>query len=231
MAGKHEGMDDDRFLPFLDVVRILNFLQNHQMAQPVYVLENTWPGFPGQYPKVDDASKMVEAYLGLPIIIDAARVGSISHRVRHIWTNLTRPKVLQAAFPIDILPSPTLSDVLGTNIVATVPSVAPRYPFVPHNQVGKPRICMPTIVSYPNNHAYRFKESSAPGEGQYWNKDRRTWQEPTLAHMEQMLGYPIGFTDGGLATDTQRAVRLGHAVDGNTLRWFGAFLRAAQSLP
>ena len=52
------------------------------------------------------------------------------------------------ACPIDILRSPSLAVVLGTPFVPTVPSVAPRSPFVPHNQVGTLRICMPTIVSW-----------------------------------------------------------------------------------
>ena len=30
MAGKHKGMDDERFEPFLDMVKILNFLQTEQ---------------------------------------------------------------------------------------------------------------------------------------------------------------------------------------------------------
>ena len=30
LAGKHLGMEDDRFMPFLDMVRIVNFLQAEQ---------------------------------------------------------------------------------------------------------------------------------------------------------------------------------------------------------
>ena len=60
MAGKHKGMDADPFLPFLVMVRILNFLQKTQHPSPSYLFENTYPGTPGQYPLVDDAAKMVE---------------------------------------------------------------------------------------------------------------------------------------------------------------------------
>ena len=46
-----------------------------------------------------------------------------------------------------------------------------------------------------------------------------------------MLGYRIDDSMGGLATDLERAERLGQAMDGNTLRWMGAFLTAVHSLP
>ena len=39
MAGMHKGMDDDRFLPFLDMIRILNFLQANQHPSPLYLFD------------------------------------------------------------------------------------------------------------------------------------------------------------------------------------------------
>ena len=62
MAGKHKGMDDDRFLPFLDMIRILNFLQANQHPSPLYLFENTYPGTPGQYPLFDDAAKRLNPF-------------------------------------------------------------------------------------------------------------------------------------------------------------------------
>ena len=79
MAGKHKGMDDDRFAPFLDMIKILNFFQVEQHPSPLYLFENTWPGKPGQYPNVDKAAKLIEAFLGAPIVIDAASLGSAAH--------------------------------------------------------------------------------------------------------------------------------------------------------
>ena len=75
MAGEHKGMDDDRFAPFRDMVKILNFLQTEQYPPPLYLFENTWPGKPGQYPNVDKAAKLIEAFLGAPVVIDTAGSG------------------------------------------------------------------------------------------------------------------------------------------------------------
>ena len=41
-----------------------------------------------------------------------------------------------------------------------------------------------------------------------------------------MMGYKVGSTHGGLATIQERTKRLGQAMDGNTMRWLGAFLYA-----
>ena len=82
MAANKKGMDDERFLPFLDMVKMLNFLQAEQHPQPLFLFENTWPGMPGQYPVIDKVSKLVESFLGAPIVMDAAGLGSAAHRVR-----------------------------------------------------------------------------------------------------------------------------------------------------
>ena len=99
LAGKHLGMEDDRFMPFLDMIRIVNFLQAKQTTKPLYLFENTYPGQPGQYPLVDDTTKMVESFLGAPIVLDAARLGSSTHRIRLFWTNWCSAEILQKAVP------------------------------------------------------------------------------------------------------------------------------------
>ena len=99
LAGKHLGMDDERFMPFLDMIRIVNFIQTNQMRAMLYLFENTYPRKPGQYPLVDDTAKMIESFLGAPITIDAAGTGSSAHRVRLFWTNWCLPEILQDAYP------------------------------------------------------------------------------------------------------------------------------------
>ena len=85
---------------------------------------------------------------------------------------------------------------------------------------------MPTIVSYPKSHAFRLREGGKPGAGQLWNKMKKCYEEPTLEEKEQLLGYNMGDTMGGLATRAQRSRRLGQAMDCNTMKWLGAFLYA-----
>ena len=89
------------------------------------------------------------------------------------------------------------------------------------------RVCLPTIVAFPKSHAFRQHANGTPGEGQLWNTISKCWEEPTLEEKEQLMGYKVGSTDGGLATIPQRTKRLGQAMEGNTMRWLGAFLHAS----
>ena len=104
MAGNRKGMDDERFLPFLDMVKILDFLQAERHPQPLFLFENTWPGMPGQYPVIDKGAELVESFLGAPIVMDAAGLGFAAHRVRLFWKNWCRPEILQSEIPTYILP-------------------------------------------------------------------------------------------------------------------------------
>ena len=153
MAGPQTGMEDDRFTPFLDMVKILNTLQSVQCMPPIYCLENTWPVPEGVKESVDKTVDLIQSFLGAPIIVDAAGLGSVSHRLRHYWTNFCQPSILQNAMPRDILPSPSLADILDPNHISSKPLVPSRWPFVGHNKVGEPRVCMPTIVTYPGSFA------------------------------------------------------------------------------
>ena len=171
---------------------------------------------------------MIESFLGAPITIDAAGTGSAAHRVRLFWTNWCLPKILRDAYPQEICPKPALSSILSKDHVTTVPSTSPSFPFVKHNVLNGHRKCMPTLVSYPNSHAYRKRENGKPGEGQLWNKRTKKWEEPSINEREQMMGYQIDATKAAHVTIQQRIMRLGQAMDANTMRWFGAFLFATQ---
>ena len=131
--------------------------------------------------------------------------------------------------PTNLPPVPALHQILHKDHVTSAPLHAPIYPFASHNKIGKPRKCMPTIVSFPKSHAYRPRANGQPGEGQLWNKKMKRWDEPSLKEREQMMGYKSDATCAAHVTIQQRAERLGRAMDGNTMRWFGAFLHATQS--
>ena len=68
-----------------------------------------------------------------------------------------------------------------------------------------------------------------PGEEQLWNKRTKKWKEPTIHEREQMMGYAIDATKAAHVTIQQRTMRLGQAMDANTMRWFGAFLFVTQT--
>ena len=92
---------------------------------------------------------------------------------------------------------------------------------------GGARICMPTVVSYLRSNAFRPKDNGNPGEGEVFNTQSLEWVEPDTEEKEQLLGYAAGDTAAPGVTDAERAIRLGRALEGNTMRWLGAFLHAS----
>ena len=95
MARSQTGMQDKRFPTFLNLVKIINILQRMQTKAPIYYMENTWPGEPGRKEGVDKIADLIQAFIGAPIVVDAASLGSAAHRVRHYWTNFCELQLLQ----------------------------------------------------------------------------------------------------------------------------------------
>lgn len=54
------------------------------------------------------------------------------------------------------------------------------------------------------------------------------WEEPNVTGKEPLMGYVAGETETPGVTEEQRAIRLGRAMDGHTMRWLGALLHASQ---
>ena len=88
---------------------------------------------------------------------------------------------------------------------------------------------MPTVVSYLQSNAFRAKDTGAPGEGQVFNMRNDTWEEPDVSEKELFLGFHAGDTAAPGVTADARAIRIGRALNANTMRWLGAFLHASQA--
>ena len=88
---------------------------------------------------------------------------------------------------------------------------------------------MPTVVSYLRSNAFRPKENGNPGEGEVFNTSSLEWEEPDADEKEMLLGYATGDTSAPGVTETERAIRLGRALEGNTMRWMSAYLHASQA--
>ena len=56
------------------------------------------------------------------------------------------------------------------------------------------------------------------GEGQVFNVIYNQWEERAVGKKEMMLGYREGDKAASDVTEAQRAIRLGHALDGHTMR-------------
>ena len=160
--------------------------------------------------------------------MDAAHLGSAPHRVRLFWANMLQRAIRQQALPALLPPSPLLATILKSYHVPTTPGQNDTYPFAEHNTVGGERLVMPTIVSYLGSNAFRAKDTGAPGEGQVYNIISNVWEEPDAEEKESLLGYQRGDTVALGVTEEQRAIHLGRALDGNTMRWLGALLYASQ---
>ena len=163
------------------------------------------------------------------MVVDAADLGAAAHLVRPFWTNMLQPAVLQATLPTLISPSPPLTTILKRHHIPTMPGHSNHFPFALHNIEGGVRLCKPTVVSYLRSNAFRPKENGTPGEGEVFNTQTNVWEEPDAEEKELLLGYTLGDTAAAGVSDEDRAVRLGRALDGTTMRWLGAILHASQA--
>ena len=219
---------DPRFRFFYDLVRIVNFFQREQADPMVYILENTHPR--EEVTKaVKKAGELVQAFIGAPVLIDAADLGVAAHRVRLFWSNMMQPALLQAALPKLLTPSPPLCSILKAHHIPTRPGHSDRFPYATQNQQGGARLCMPTVISYLGSRAFVTKKNGNPGEGQVYNRESDLWEEPDAEEKELLMGYTSGDTYAAGVSETERAVRLGRALEGNTMRWLGALLHASQA--
>ena len=192
----------------------------------VYILENTYPG-EACTAVVTRAGKLVQSFVGAPILIDAADLGAAAHRVRLFWSNMLPPAVLQAALPKLLPPSPTLATILQSYHLPTRPRQNDHFPFARQNRVGAARVCLPTLVSYLQSNAFRRKANGSLGEGQIFNITTRVYEEPDVIEKEMLLGFQPNSTYVAGVSREQRAIRLGRAQDGSTMAWLGAFLHAS----
>ena len=131
--------------------------------------------------------------------------------------------------PKMMVPTPNLCWVLGPHHVPTKPGHTDERPFAPWNVIGQTRICMPTVVSYIRNNAYRPKSDGEPGEGEVFNLAREEWEEPDCREKEQMMGYMADETKCANASKAERSMRLGRALDANVMLHLGAVMFAAHA--
>jgi site-specific DNA-cytosine methylase len=95
-----EGLSDTRFSLFMDMVRLITWVQS---MSPMfgYVIENT-PSWLNQREKDQEHYMLVKHYLGEPLLLHAAQCGSYAHQLRNWWTNLAPLSILQVALRYNI---------------------------------------------------------------------------------------------------------------------------------
>jgi site-specific DNA-cytosine methylase len=96
MVGKQNGLQDDRSSRFYDMIWVLRYLQTSQRRPPGYIVENV-PVVSSSRSRTLENMHKIHAILGVPVLIDAAAVGSRAHRPRLWWINMAPEKLLQSA--------------------------------------------------------------------------------------------------------------------------------------
>jgi site-specific DNA-cytosine methylase len=81
MAGNHNGLQDGCSSRFYDMVRVICYLQTSQHRPPGYIVENV-PVVSCSRSRTLESIHKIHGILGVPVLIDAAAVGSRAHRPR-----------------------------------------------------------------------------------------------------------------------------------------------------
>jgi site-specific DNA-cytosine methylase len=75
MAGKKNGLQDGRSSRFYDTIQVMHYLQTSQRRPPGYIVENL-PVVSSSRLRTLESMRRIHNILGVPVLIDAAAVGS-----------------------------------------------------------------------------------------------------------------------------------------------------------
>jgi site-specific DNA-cytosine methylase len=81
MAGKQNGLQDGRSSRFHDMIWVMRYVQTSQRRPPNYIVENV-PVVSSSRSRTLESMHRIHNILGVPVLIDAAAVGSRAHRLR-----------------------------------------------------------------------------------------------------------------------------------------------------
>jgi hypothetical protein len=134
------------------MIRVMRYLQTSQRRPPGYIVENV-PVVSSSRSRTLESMHRIHNILGVPVLIDAAAVGSRAHRPRLWWTNLAPTELLQLAVGQIKRPDVYVSDILD-------PHRAPRRvyhddqaPLAVVNRRGEPQRALPMLVSFSRSYA------------------------------------------------------------------------------
>jgi hypothetical protein len=222
-AGRGEGLHDLRSHMFWEMLQVLRHLQTHQVRVPAYILENV-PLLGDIRSHVVASVHEIRSWIGPAVLLDVVRVGSHAHHPRLWWTNLLPREVLKHAYETMSRSSHLIVDsILDIGRRSQVVRVVDRSPMAMLNQVGQPRMALPTFVSFPTSHAY--KEG---GAGLVWDTCSQRLVEPNADEREHAMGFPTGVTSVPSISEASRRQMLGQAMDLNCLTWIVSLGMAEQ---
>ena len=152
----------------MDLCASLQLLQPR--LSPAFIFENTSIQTHRDRTIAVDDFNLICSVIGKPVLLDAVRFGSGAHRLRNFWTNLANPYQVQTVADT-ITRNPKLTAMMYLDPDRTpVPVKLPdRDPYYQCNEVGKPRVVFPTLVSFSPSTAFRDL-----GPGVIYNTKART---------------------------------------------------------
>jgi hypothetical protein len=115
----------------------------------------------------------IHTILGVPVLIDAATVGSRAHRPRLWWTNLAPTELLQSTVGPIKRPDVYVSDILDPHTTPRLVYYDDQAPLAVVNRKEEPRRALPTLVSFARS--YAFKDN---GPGLVWDSIIQEMVEP-----------------------------------------------------
>jgi hypothetical protein len=98
----------------------------------------------------------IQSWNGPMVLLDAVKVSSRAHRPQLWCTNLLPKEVLRRAYETVSRSYHLIVDnILDIGRHSQAVRVVDKSPMAMVNQVGQPRMVLPTFVSFPMSHAYR----------------------------------------------------------------------------
>jgi site-specific DNA-cytosine methylase len=154
MAENQNGLQDGHSSRFYNMVHVIRYFQTSQHRPPGYIVENV-PVVSSSRSRTLESMHKIHGILGVPVLIDAAAVGSRAHRPRFWWTNLAPAELLQSAIGRTRRSDVYVSDILDPHRTPRRIYHDNQAPLAVVNRKGKPRRAFPTLLSFARSYAFK----------------------------------------------------------------------------
>jgi hypothetical protein len=204
------------------MIWVMRYFQTSQRRLPGYIVENV-PVVSSSQSRTLESMHWIHNILGVPVLIDAAVVGSRAHRPRLWWTSLAPAELLQSAVGRIKQPDVYVSDILNLHRTPWCVYHDDQVPLAVVNRKEEPQKTLPTLVSFV--HSYAFKDN---GPRLVWDSITQEMVEPNADERERAMGFPTGTTNVPNLSEHQRRFLLGQAMDVNCMTWIVSLVVAEQ---
>jgi hypothetical protein len=154
IAGKHNDLQDSHSSRFYDMIRVIRYIQTSQQQPPSYIVENV-PVVSNSRSRTLEIMHRIHGILGVPVLIDAAAVGSRAHRPSLWWTNMAQAKLLQSAVGRMKRPDVYVSDILDPHRAPWCVYHDDQASLAVINRKREPRRTFPILVSFARSYAFK----------------------------------------------------------------------------